>query len=160
MPQQATPKDKGIHVLYEEKMIEIVESDPRDKGKDVVTCWDFYRQYKSNETFIETLDEPGSGGMHHWYRITEGDKGKEAEGNFWKTQVFFQKEPIKEAGVNGCQIEDMIFIALHRLKCAQRGPFPCDENEAAMGHLKAAIRELDARTKRRQNRGVEGTSIP
>ena len=36
------------------------------------------------------------------------------------------------------------------------GRFECAENEEAMRHLQAALDALDARTKDRETRGVEG----
>lgn len=147
----------SIHVKTEEKLISIPSSVWDKKG------FDFYRQHKSNETFIKTFDDPGSGGMYHWYevqprRVTHfGDASN--DGTFFETSVFFQKEPIKEAGVNGCQIEDILFIAMHRLVCAESGPFPCSENRTAILAIKDAIVSLYERTLRRQNRGIEGKSI-
>ena len=70
--------------------------------------------------------------------------------------IKFQLGPVKEFGENGCQLEDLIGIALARLKGFQRGPFECEENATAILHLQGAMAALTARTGAREKRGVEG----
>ena len=62
-----------------------------------------------------------------------------------------RKEP------NGAFVEDVIAAALGRIEFYQKSKFACEENAEAIRHLKAALFTLDARTKDRENRGVEGT---
>ena len=72
-------------------------------------------------------------------------------------KLCFQDGPIKEAGVNGIQNEPVIAILIDRLKYLD-GLFPSEYNKAAIHHLQSALDSLEARTKDRQNRGVEGTN--
>lgn len=72
-------------------------------------------------------------------------------------QIRFQEGPIKEVGVNGCQIEDVIDVLRLRLAGFQNGKYPCDENAAAIGYLNAAWEMLAMRTRARLAQGVEGT---
>lgn len=68
-----------------------------------------------------------------------------------------QSGPIKENGVNGCQVDTLIhtaMIIIAELNCK----YPCKENRDAIGHLASAILSLEDRTKDREARGVEGTS--
>ena len=71
--------------------------------------------------------------------------------------VDFQLGPVKEAGVNGATNEALIAILLHRLQFLN-GKFPCRENSLAITKLQEAQMWLDARTKDRQQRGVEGVN--
>lgn len=66
-----------------------------------------------------------------------------------------QKGPIKEAGVNGCQI-DTIISAARRILMGLNAQFPCPENDRAIDMLGGAIQALQDRKKAREDRGVEG----
>jgi hypothetical protein len=68
-----------------------------------------------------------------------------------------QDGPIKENGVNGCQVDTLIHAAIAIL-LGLNEKFPCDENHSAIDYLGDALRELNNRTKGREKRGVEGTS--
>jgi hypothetical protein len=68
-----------------------------------------------------------------------------------------QNGPIKEVGVNGCQVLTLIQTAkLIIEKLNDR--FPCDENANTIGYLNLAISEQENRTKNREKRAVEGLS--
>lgn len=69
----------------------------------------------------------------------------------------FQDGPIKEAGVNGVMIEDLLTIVIDRLKGFQAGPYACKENAVALSKVELALIILNDRTKEREARGVEGT---
>jgi hypothetical protein len=86
----------------------------------------------------------------HLYQIVSGTKQQE---------LFFQLGPVKEAGVNGCQNEQIIEVLLHRLSVLDQA-FPCSENRLAIANLQSALGWLDARTRERQRRGVEGKNEP
>lgn len=58
---------------------------------------------------------------------------------------------------NGAFVEDIIDAALDRLNVYQTSKMCCDENDTAMRHLAAALEALDQRTKKREQRQVEGT---
>jgi len=76
-----------------------------------------------------------------------------------KNSVSFtiQNGPIKEAGVNGCQVVDMISVAKHMIE-QLNAKFPCRENAVTITKLDEALMWQDKRTKDREKRGVEGTS--
>ncbi|MDR3152912.1 MAG: hypothetical protein LBW85_01235 [Deltaproteobacteria bacterium] len=71
--------------------------------------------------------------------------------------IRFQDGAVKEAGVNGCFVEDVLAVAIHRLQALDRG-LPSHYNEVAVRHLFAAQGALNARTAERLERGVAGTS--
>lgn len=73
--------------------------------------------------------------------------------------VKFQSGPVKEAGVNGVQIEDVLGLASSRLAVLHEAA-PCIQNVHVLDHIKCAIEWLNARTAERRARGVEGTSRP
>lgn len=68
-----------------------------------------------------------------------------------------QKGPIKEVGVNGCQIDDVIKV-VKGLIVEANTKYPCTENGECIHHLNLALEALESRTKNRTQRGVEGTN--
>lgn len=70
-----------------------------------------------------------------------------------------QNGPIKEVGVNGCQIETIIEAAKILLEGLNK-KVPCDENEAAIQRLDLAMKFLNLRKEVREQRGVEGEKTP
>lgn len=68
-----------------------------------------------------------------------------------------QKGPIKEFGVNGCQVDTLIETAKLIIEGLNR-QFPCRENSVAITKLDEALLWLYKRKADREARGVEGTS--
>lgn len=68
-----------------------------------------------------------------------------------------QDRPIKEAGVNGCQVDTIIAIATEIIRGLNYN-FRSHYNEIAIHALDTASMALMARTRDREKRGVEGTS--
>lgn len=62
-----------------------------------------------------------------------------------------RKEP------NGAFVETVIAAAKQRLEFYQESDFACQENADAIESLDEALRDLDSRTKSREEREVEGT---
>lgn len=58
---------------------------------------------------------------------------------------------------NGAFVETVISAAKQRLEFYQASKFACDENAQAIKGLEDALTALEARTKSREDRGVEGT---
>ena len=116
---------------------------------------------KDNDiTRIFVIDKPGEGGACHEYTIGES---KSLSGiTFAISERFgrikFQKGPIKEVGINGCTIEDLLAIVIHRLQGFQSGLFACRENALALTKIQEALHWLNHRTADRLSRGVEGTN--
>jgi hypothetical protein len=74
-------------------------------------------------------------------------------------QVTFvgQRGPIKEVGVNGCQIDDIVEFARRTIEVFNK-KFPCRENSLAITKLQEAEMWLRERKRDREDRGVEGTN--
>lgn len=72
-------------------------------------------------------------------------------------EVWFQRGPIKEEGVNGVMNEDLIAMVITRLEHFQKSEFACRENAIAITKLEEALLWLRKRTMAREKRGVEGT---
>lgn len=68
-----------------------------------------------------------------------------------------QNGPIKEAGINGCQVDTLIEAAKIIIECLNQ-KFPCRENSMAITKLDESLMWLDKRKKDREARNVEGTS--
>ena len=69
-----------------------------------------------------------------------------------------QKGPVKDVGVNGCQVDTIIEAALFILQGLHE-KFPCKENGEAMSSLNDALDALKARKENRESRGVEGRDV-
>jgi len=68
-----------------------------------------------------------------------------------------QDGPVKESGVNGCQVTDIIAVA-HRIIEKLNDNYPCEENIRTIKYLENALDWQLKRTQDREARGVEGES--
>jgi len=68
-----------------------------------------------------------------------------------------QNQPIKECGVNGCQVDELIEAAKIILT-GLNTKFPCRQNSLAITKLDEALHWLTDRRNDREKRGVEGES--
>ncbi len=68
-----------------------------------------------------------------------------------------QNGPIKENGVNGCQVDTIIASAKEILQGLNKD-FSCVENSEAIQNLESALGWLKKRKADREDRNVEGTS--
>ena len=68
-----------------------------------------------------------------------------------------QSGPVKEFGVNGCQIDDVIAWAKEKIEEFQKA-FPCRENAMVITKLDEALLWLHKRKLDREARQVEGTN--
>lgn len=72
--------------------------------------------------------------------------------------IKWQEGPVKEVGVNGCQIEDVLEVAAARLRELNVPPHNSRLNSLAITDIESAQNWLNRRTAEREARGVEGTS--
>ena len=79
--------------------------------------------------------------------------------NHFENEITFriQNGPIKEVGINGCQVDTIIHAAKKILEGLD-AKFPSEHNKLAINKLDMALAHLEQRTKDREQRGVEGTS--
>ena len=114
---------------------------------------------------IEVTDDVGVGGANHRYEIIGFDtktnpSATDHQGykrSYSRETILFQNGPIKEVGVNGVTHEALLAIIIDRLKSFQAGPFACDDNNQALLACEDALYFLQTRTRKRMERGVEGT---
>lgn len=75
--------------------------------------------------------------------------------------IRWQNGPLSVDGVRreptGAFVEGVLEAAAGRLRFYQGSKFACEENAIALGFVEAAIDALEARTRDREERGVEGT---
>lgn len=83
----------------------------------------------------------------------EGKQFMSVEGNKLTFQI--QDGPIKEFGVNGCQVTDVLEY-LNEVYKSLNAAFPCRENALTITKIEEGLHWQDARTKDRQRRQVEG----
>ncbi len=105
-------------------------------------------------TQVFSCDERGAGNANHAYHVRTTDNPRLIVGS-----IAFQNGPIKEKGVNGVMNEDLIAIVIDRLQGFQSGDYKCRENAIAITKLEEALLWLNKRTRDRERRGVEGTSV-
>ena len=108
---------------------------------------------------VLALDDPGSGGASHVYRLdlVSAPDGPGITAATRHLEIRFQNGPINEAGINGVSGEALMTVLLDRLRGFQTGKFACRENALALTHLETALMWLQKRTRDRTARGVEGT---
>lgn len=131
-------------------MLEFLNVENLD-GQKVVVMDDLRSQYP--ERFTE------SGAMDHkWFEETirpvnfiyvRRDKNS--------LSFTIQNGPIKEVGVNGCQIDHIVMAVVEMLKEVQT-KHPCKENACAITKFEEGLHWLEARKRDREKRNVEGTS--
>lgn len=109
-------------------------------------------------TKVVVMDERGQGNANYRYNIEPSTPPAKNEVSFCQA-ISFQKEPIKEAGVNGIQSEDLLAIVIDHLQGFQSGTFSCRETAIVLTKCQEALMWLDKRTADRKARGVEGKSI-
>jgi hypothetical protein len=103
----------------------------------------FEAMKKNGNKFIEYI--------HLMHDIDEYEPGKSHD-----TVTFtIQSAPVKEVGVNGCQVTDIIEYLICLLHEYQK-EFPCAYNCHTITHLREAQFAQENRTKDREARGVEG----
>ena len=97
--------------------------------------------------------------------IFRNSEGHDVEGHAYQllhgltyTNLNFQNGGVKEAGVNGLTNEALLAVLVHRIGFLNKR-FPCRENSLAITKLEEALHWLEARTKARVARGVEGQEV-
>lgn len=95
----------------------------------------------------------------HWVDASGNPEGGSTFGNGFA--ISWQHGPLGRGpdrrAPNGAFVEDVIAAAADRIEFYQGSKFACARNAKALEHLRAALSELEARTKEREARAVEGT---
>lgn len=96
--------------------------------------------------------DPNAGNASHAYEVVD-DTGEVL------AHISFQHGPRNVPGSTPGVLDAAILaILIDRYEGFQSGPFACDENAAALGHLHLALDWMRTRATRRAARGVLGTS--
>lgn len=115
---------------------------------------DTHHTNEANKALTIRADDrdEANGGTSHKYDIIKQETGEIL------CALEFQHGPIKEAGINGVTNEALLAILIDRMQGFQKSKWACRENALALTKMEEALMWLEARTKIRENRGVEGTS--
>jgi len=98
---------------------------------------------------IVAVDEIGTGGANHWYKIVTDE---------YSINIPFQKGPRKEKdSTSGAIDSDLLEIVRDRLKAFQAGPYSSQENACALTHIEEALMWMNCRVEDRIERNVLGT---
>lgn len=142
--------------------------DSRETGKKIVR-----RLYGSLEGFeFDTFlkGDPNHPNKEEWFNLADFVIEGEGVDSLDKSDLFanrsilayikFQDGPIKEVGINGIQIEDLIELAHLRLKniAYMSSDNPDAWTKAAISYLEQASSHLMDRKKYRLMKAIEGTS--
>lgn len=103
-------------------------------------------------TFKTTPETHGSASGH--WDVVAWDTGASRS-----SQLYFQNGPVREHGINGVQIDDVLKVCLARLKMLNKS-FPCRENSLSITRIQEAIMWQQERTANRTTQGVEGYDKP
>ena len=92
-----------------------------------------------------------------WFKETVYPAGNYIIVDEHKNSITFkiQDAPVKEAGVNGCQVDTLVDAAAKIVE-GLNAFFPCQENGECISHLYDALAALRKRKANREARGVEG----
>jgi len=101
-------------------------------------------------------------------QVIKGDHFNDANGNpaggtttGLGISISWQNGPLAVDGVRreptGAFVEGVIAAAIDRIEYYQQSRFASDYNARALDHLRDALAALDARTRDREQRGVEGS---
>jgi hypothetical protein len=131
-------------------MLETMKGVTEINGQRVIVMDDLREQFPDRFTETGAMD-------HQWFETTIRPNAFMYVRHD-KNSISFtlQDGPVKEKGVNGCQVTDIIAVAKHMIERLNK-KFPCTENETTLFHLQEAIDAQTERTRDRTNRGVEGT---
>lgn len=146
----ADAMDEWRHARYPDKEAELP---PLDGAWHEITT---HHTNECNKAITISADERDqkNGGASHEYIITIlGEDGEVDD----QLALEFQRGPIKEVGTNGITHEVLLAVLIDRLEGFQAGPYANVHNAVALGHVRAAFDALEARTREREARGVEGT---
>lgn len=95
----------------------------------------------------------------HWSDVNQNPAGGVSSGRGFT--ISWQNGPLgrgdERREPNGAFVEDVLAAVIGRIECYQASRFNCAENDTALFHLKSAAEALDARTRSREARAVEGT---
>lgn len=108
---------------------------------------------KDENTIIRNMNND----HHNYYGLVNMENAKFPSSYFLGT-ISFQRGPIKVAGVNGFQHEELVAIIIDRLQFFQSEKLSCEENEQALKLLQEALTWMEKRKQNRIARNVEGTS--
>jgi len=75
-------------------------------------------------------------------------------------RIRWQTGHVKDVGVNGCLLEDVLRTCVARLTEHQLGPLGCFENDEAIRAIEAALTSLGSRRQIRETQGVANTDRP
>jgi len=112
---------------------------------------------------LKNLKEIGGFELRHCYKRLSPEEHKAfVDGCFVfcrhdvnSLTLHLQNGPVKENGVNGCQVDTLLHIA-HHIIAGLNKKFPHREKTSAMLHISEALAALDSRKAERTSRGVEG----
>lgn len=167
----------GYYVVYEDghtswspaEAFEAGYAQVGDEAPKSMTAEDVLRDFNYEDRLhFHRIPNGHIGGAHAdgWLaRVTEKESGSTANYAIGATPedtmpvqiVAMQEGAATEVGVNGFTLENLVAVVIDRLKQFQDSDFRCQENKMAIHYAEAALGELNARTRRRIARGVEGT---
>ena len=109
------------------------------------------------EKYPEKFNESGSMDFHWFEKDIRPNNFVYVRNDKNSLSFTIQNGPIKEHGVNGCQVDTVIEAAKLIIEGFNK-KFPCRENSIVITKLDEALLWLEKRKSDRNKRGVEGIS--
>lgn len=107
---------------------------------------------------LETLNTEITRGEVQFNAPVSYDIKHKATGQVVNT-IGFQKGPVKEEGLNGIFIEDLLLICIDQIEHFQNSDFKSIENDDTLRHLRDALHSTRSRQYERMLRDVQGRNI-
>jgi len=114
---------------------------------------------KTLDTRFVTTPDTHAAANGHWDRAVIVPSDAPVEDDPAYLSIQFQNGPVKEHGVNGVQLPQVLRICLARYQMLNKS-FPCRENSIVITKLQEALMWDDERTAKRTRQGVEGYDRP
>lgn len=127
------------------------------KGVESINGVDIVVMDDLREKFPEKFNESGSMDYEWFEKDIRPNKFIYVRNDKNSLSFTIQNGPIKEVGLNGCQVTDVVAVAKHIIEQLQK-KFPCRENAMTITKLDEALMWQNKRTADREARNVEGTS--
>lgn len=125
------------------------------KGVDKIGGFDLVVMDDLREKYPEKFNESGSMDYKWFEKDIRPNNFVYVRHDKNSLSFTIQNGPIKENGVNGCQVDTLIHASKVIIEKLNQN-FPCSYNELCLKKLSEAIGHLDDRKKDREARNVEG----
>lgn len=125
------------------------------KGVEKIDGFDLVVMDELREKYPERFTESGQMDWKWFEETVRNEKFIYVRHDKNSISFTIQNGPVKENGVNGCQVDTLVACSIEMLQGLNNN-YPCRENSLAITKLQEAYFWLKERKRDREKRGVEG----